>query len=117
MHDITDAVFFPGVVPFSKQTTDTTTDMVLTNGLAVLRLQKLGKFKITNGAQELIDLIEKLLDQVNIIATALGTEPLLTNQVIYQNAANTLEQPAATPGPVPSPTATIKALIEKLRGV
>jgi hypothetical protein len=60
-HNLTDAIFLPGLVPLSKQTAPTT-DMVLRNGQAALALQKTGTVSISNAQNELIDLLCQLLD-------------------------------------------------------
>lgn len=56
MHDLTDAVFTPGLVPNSLQTNDGTTDMVLTNGESKIRLKKDGGIEFLNvgGGQEVV---------------------------------------------------------------
>jgi len=81
-HDITDAVFVPGLVPFSKQTTDATTDLVLTNGNSQIRMEQSGKLKIQNTAanQELINIIDKLIETLiseTFTMTFFGPQPFL----------------------------------------
>lgn len=79
-HDISDAVFYPGLVPFALQTQDSTTDMVLTNGAAKIRLQKAGTFAIENQNQELLNLLDQLLDTLinkTFTLTMLGAEPFI----------------------------------------
>jgi hypothetical protein len=98
-HDISDACFVPGLVPFSKQTQDTTTDMVLTNGSAVLKLQKAGTFLATNGTNELLNLLVQITTEVHDLSNTLandtvntifGPEPL-NSFTTYQNIASVLQ--------------------------
>jgi hypothetical protein len=77
-HDLSDAMFIPGVVPFSKQTTDATTDMVLTNAKGMIRIMKSGKFKVTNGENEFIDLMDKVTTQCQKLAMKLSTDTVNT---------------------------------------
>lgn len=79
-HDISDATFVPGLVPFANQTTDSTTDMVLTNGQGILRIQKAGTFKLLNSSNELLDLMSQLADQCSQIENAGGPT---TNAAIF----------------------------------
>lgn len=66
-HHISDAIFFPGLNPFSAQIGDSTTDLVVKNGSAVLKVQKSGKFAITNGSAEALD---KIISGFNTLASA-----------------------------------------------
>lgn len=81
-HDLSDAVFFPGLVPQTLQTKDVlpTGDMVLQNGQLTLRLQKSGRLSVHNGTQEVVDLLDQLLqaqiDLMQKLAQALVLTPL-----------------------------------------
>lgn len=69
-HDLSDAVFFPGLVPQTLQTKDVlpSGDMVLQNGQLTLRLQKSGRLSVHNGTQEVVDLLDQLLQaQIDLI--------------------------------------------------
>ncbi len=84
-HALTDAVFVPGLVPFSKQTKDSTTDLVVTNGKAQLKVQKAGTFQLSNGQNELIDLVDQLLDTLinnTFTLTMLGPEPFIASTLL-----------------------------------
>lgn len=70
-HQLTDAIFVPGLVPHAKQTA-TTDDMVLRNGAAVMRLQKGGTFSLGNGTQELVALVTDLAARVQALGVALA---------------------------------------------
>lgn len=97
-HDLSDAVFVPGLAPFSEQTEDNTTDMILTNGEAVLRIEKSGKFKLTNGTNELIDVIDQLMNTLinnTFTLTESGPQPFIASTITalqqIQQALETLK--------------------------
>ena len=83
-HHLADAVFIPGLVPTNLQTTDTSSDLVLQNGQASIRLQKNGHIRFGNAGQELIDLMHQttqaMIDtlaqlQSALVLTAFGPAP------------------------------------------
>ena len=71
-HNISDCVFIPGVYPFNAQVADSSTDMVLKNKDAEIRLQKAGKFKIKNNSQELIQNLISALQTLSTASTLTG---------------------------------------------
>lgn len=77
-HDITDAVFVPGLVPTAKQTKDGSTDLVLKNGGAIIKVKKAGKFAITNGSDELIAVLSDIAEQLKTLSMTLGTDTVNT---------------------------------------
>lgn len=77
-HNISDAVFVPGLVPFSQQTTDDSQDFVITNGEAVFKIQPGGTFIFTNGTNELVDLLSQITSQVQELAATLSTDTVNT---------------------------------------
>lgn len=95
-HDLCDAVFLPGLVPVSGQTTDQTGDLVLTNGKASLRATAGGQFALSNGSVELVALTAQLADALgqlcNVLATqaftmtALGPMPFLASTLVALQA-------------------------------
>lgn len=94
-HDLSDAIFVPGMVPFSKQTTDSTTDLVLTNGQSQIRIEANGKFQIKNNQNELIDLINQLLTILQtetFTNTLIGPQPFIdyTQQFLQELQAKLL---------------------------
>lgn len=95
-HDFSDPVFLPGLVPFGKQLTDNTTDMVLTSGSSQVRLRQDGKLKITQttaGSPELIDLLDQITGQLAALAgqiTALATTLAASGAVLIVVGAPTL---------------------------
>ena len=99
-HYIADAVFVPGLVTFSNQVTDSTTDLVITNGTSVIRLESAGKFKVTNGTNELLDLLSQITDQLHTLSETLSTDTVntvfgpqqLLNFSTYQTVATQLEE-------------------------
>lgn len=99
-HDLSDPIFIPGLPTFTTQTTDSTTDMVLTNGAAVLRVQKAGKYKLSNAQNEVLatlvaisndlkSLCQKLSNDTVTIAS-FGTPTPLANASQYASLATDL---------------------------
>jgi hypothetical protein len=81
-HDISDGIFVPGLVPFANQTTDNTSDLVITNGQAKIKVQKAGTFQIENSQNELLNLLDQLLDTLineTYTLTMLGPEPFVAS--------------------------------------
>lgn len=99
-HDYADPVFVPGLVPFSQQTQDATTDMVLTNGKAVFRVQKAGTFQAKNQQNELMDLLVQITTQCQSLSNTLSSDTVntifgptkLNAFSTYQNIATQLQQ-------------------------
>lgn len=62
-HDLSDAVFYPGLVPAKRQSTDVqaTGDMVLQNGHTTLRLRKGGTVAVQNAQLELVAVLDRLV--------------------------------------------------------
>lgn len=114
-HDLSDAIFVPGLVPFSKQTTDGTTDLVITNGASVSRFMKNGgalftdgvmlvKFNqdgtyvFSNGTNELMDLLVQITTQLQSLSNTLSNDTVntifgavkLNSFATYQNIASQL---------------------------
>lgn len=94
IHDMTDAVFIPGLVTFSEQIVDDTDDLVLTNGEAQIRLLSDGTFKIQNTgqSQELITILLSLLDTLmnnTFTLTMLGPEPFIASTITALTQINT----------------------------
>lgn len=83
-HDFNDAVFVPGLVPFAAQTTEQTTDLVITNGNAQVRLLQNGTVKlgsIAAGGQELLNLLDQLLQNQADILNTLQTQAFVLTQL------------------------------------
>ncbi len=72
-HDLSDAIFFPGVYPMSENLPGDADDMILHNGDAELYLQKEGKFLVQGPEEELLDLVSQLADTVQALAGAVVT--------------------------------------------
>lgn len=81
-HNLTDAIFLPGLVPLAKQT-QPTTDMVLRNGQAQVALQKTGTVSITNAQNELVDLLCQLVQKLVTaqVLTAFGPSAFLASDI------------------------------------
>jgi hypothetical protein len=71
-HDLSDAIFIPGIVPFANQTMDDTDDLVVTNGEAQLRVQEAGTFQLKNETNELLSLLSQLAAACSEIANVAG---------------------------------------------
>ena len=110
LHSLSDAIYLPGLLPLSKQTSDSTTDYTVTNGKAVLKIQQAGTFLLKNDKQELFDLLTQMIsnqvDLMNTLATncftltMLGPQPFIASTVAaiqqLQNTAKTIQQNLAT---------------------
>lgn len=77
-HALQDAVFIPGLVPFPNQLTDDSTDLIITAGKAVQKFQQGGTFVLSNGENELIDLLDQITQQLKTLATTLSTDTVNT---------------------------------------
>lgn len=77
MHDISDAVFIPGLYPTSSIPAGAPTDMVFQNGKAVFTLQQSGRFKLQNQANELLSALDELVQDLidALIITGIGPQP------------------------------------------
>lgn len=71
-HDLSDAVFYPGLYPMDDQVEGAADDMVLQNGDAQLTIQKSGKFKLANEDQELLNILVQLVDTLKTASTVAG---------------------------------------------
>lgn len=102
-HDLSDAIFVPGLYPLNAPLPGNADDLVVHNGKAELYVQKNGKFKATNGMQELFDLLDQLMSNyinlMNTLATdtytltMLGPQPFIASTVTeIQNLQNTAQQ-------------------------
>lgn len=109
-HNISDAIFTPGLVPFSQQVKDTTTDLVVTNGKGVFRVQKSGKFIATNGTNELMDLLVKISEQLKLLSETLSTDT--TNTIFGPMKLNAF----ATYNSISSEVNSIKNKLTTIKG-
>lgn len=85
-HDISDGVFVPGVVPFSNQISDDTTDIVISNGpeTGQVRLTQEGDILLGTSSAEspavlgdvLMNGLSALVSALNNLAMVLGTGPI-----------------------------------------
>lgn len=74
-HSLSDAVFYPGLNPSNKPMASSAAEDSIElklNG-AYLEILNNNKFKITNGSEELLDLVSKLADEVINIAKNIQT--------------------------------------------
>jgi hypothetical protein len=77
--NITDAIAIPGSSPKNNVLADAdASHMRFRNDKALIEMQESGKFKITNGTEELLDLMDQLIAclQAAKTTTAIGPQPL-----------------------------------------
>jgi len=77
---LNDAVAYPGVYPFSSPATGAdSNDIIVKNGSGEFRVKPDGKFKITNGEDEVIDLCIQLIQAIQDARTntIFGPQPLI----------------------------------------
>jgi hypothetical protein len=83
-HDLSDCVYVPGMYPLSSVLAGNPNDMILSNGKALMSIQKAGTYKIANAQQELItnlvNLTQTLIDAM--VATAIGPQPFIPTTVM-----------------------------------
>lgn len=103
IHHLSDPIFIPGCYPFSNPVppgSGSPTDLVLTNGLLEMALQKAGKFFVKNEDAELMDMINQLITLVlnmntQLVAattnTVLGPQPLNNAAIFAQYLEETTE--------------------------
>jgi hypothetical protein len=80
-HSLNDAIFLPGLPTSSQNTTDGTTDLVISVGqdrATQLRVRDDGKFQIKNQTQELLSLVDQLATTVATLANTIATAPAIT---------------------------------------
>lgn len=110
-HDLSDALFIPGLVPVPKQSKDGTQDLVLKNGSTVMRLKKDGRVTFSNGQNELVDLLSQLIAAQSTLIDELTASIVLTSFGPAQFAATTLAkfaQVKATTQAIATKTDTLK---------
>ena len=78
---LSDAIFFPGVSPKTKALERQGKDdsVEIRNDKAFIELQTSGKFKISNGTNELIDLLVQVVDTLSTTTTNTIFGPLQLN--------------------------------------
>jgi hypothetical protein len=77
LHDITDAIFIPGLLTDTQGAAraNDTTDMVLQNGAGHVRVKKTGQVAIGNAQADLAAQVRDLAQQVQILAQSVATSP------------------------------------------
>lgn len=94
IHDLSDPIFIPGLVPFSQQTQDGTTDLVITYQSAIIKISSNGHVLIQNpnGQIELkdtgeIDITNSNNKNVNLYSSS-GSSPFVLGDVLqtYEDA-------------------------------
>lgn len=82
-HDLSDAVFVPGLVPFALQTDDATDDLVMRCGKAEIRLQQDGRVRAggVGSGQDLLDLVHQLIESHQRLIDVLTSETFTLTQM------------------------------------
>jgi hypothetical protein len=98
-HSYSDAEFIPGLYPFTQPGFAEDTNILIKNALAEMRLTPTGKFSLSNGANELLDLIDQLLDECKktsdqcaliTVNTVVGTSTPPNNAALFTLISTTL---------------------------
>jgi hypothetical protein len=85
IHNISDAVFVPGLRPFGSKLSDVSTvDVVIKNGNLKLSIDPDGKISISNGSDDLTSLIKDLSNEASnhTTVTAIGIQPVLNKAAV-----------------------------------
>lgn len=110
MHDLSDAVFYPGMRPYSEYIQGYSSDnMVLKNSNMTITLDPNGKISITGGSEEMLTVIEGFMNE------ALSQLTILVNDLHGGVAGHNLASTWATP--LTGGEALIQAWIDKLTGL
>ncbi|RZL29680.1 MAG: hypothetical protein EOP64_00310 [Sphingomonas sp.] len=111
LHDISDAIFAPGLPPFSRQFADTTSDMVLRCGNMAVRLQQNGRISLgstAQGGQEMVNLLEQLLQsQIDLMT-------VLTSQTFTNTMLGPMPFLASSVAAINKVQATVKGILQNL---
>jgi len=126
VHDLTDAVFIPGILTDDDAVAsgDTGGDLVLQNGAATLHVQKAGTYRIANPANELVDLTQQLAAAVSSLSSAVtglttsgtvsgptASGPIVSGKVVFSpNSLAALANAAASAAPIIAKIATLKGI-------
>jgi len=83
-HDLSDAIFIPGIRPFKQPLSNTSADnFILQNGSMRIELDPSGKISITGASNEMVSVLSDLIDHlVNAqVITMMGPQPFLASTV------------------------------------
>ncbi len=83
-HDLSDAIFIPGIRPFKQPLSNTSADnFILQNGPMRIELDPSGKISITGASNEMVSVLSDLIDHlVNAqVITMMGPQPFLASTV------------------------------------
>jgi hypothetical protein len=84
IHDISDAIFFAGVVPFAKALANVNNnDIIFKNSDLLMKLKKDGKISIANSSNELIAVIDELANWLKTakVITSIGPMPFTADSL------------------------------------
>ena len=88
-HDLSDAIFIPGIRPFKQPLSNTNADnFILQNGSIRIELDPSGKISITGASNEMVSVLSDLIDHlVNAqVITMMGPQPFLASTVALLTA-------------------------------
>lgn len=91
-HDFSDCVFVPGLRTFSKPLSGISSDsIILKNNNSEIEILKNGKFKITDGTEELLSIINDLMTELisATTVTMLGASPFTATTITKLQAVQT----------------------------
>lgn len=110
-HDLSDAEFIPGMYPFSQPGLAEDDNILIQNGIGLIRIKPEGKFEIGNGTIELIDEVIKELDEAK--KTADASALITVNTVV---GTSTVPNNVASFTAISAALVTIKAALETIKG-
>jgi hypothetical protein len=113
-HNLNDAIFLPGLVPFASQTQESGNDLTISNGAAQIRLQPGGTMKLGStapGGQELLSLMDTIISTLSTLAAniALITVSTPAGPSLVPNNAAAFVQAQATLAQLQASLDTLKA--------
>lgn len=109
-HDLSDAMFIPGLYPTTDIVPGAADDLIVHNGKAEMKIQKPGTFIFKNAQNEMMDLLDQTLIQLKLIATTLGQDT--TNTIFGPTKLNSFQTYVNSAAAID----TIKTKFETLKG-
>lgn len=91
-HDLSDAVFIPGVRPFKKALTITNKDnLIVKNKNLNIELYPDGKISISGASEEFLSIVDELLDELIAakVMTMMGAQPFTADTITKLTAVKT----------------------------
>lgn len=79
IHDLSDAVFIPGLFPLNNVLPGDPEDLVINNGEAEIIVKPNGTFQVTNGTNELLNILNQISSQLQMLASTLSEDTVNTS--------------------------------------